>query len=222
MNQKQMDMIFKVLLDTNDTENPFKNTLAKVNKTGKYRLRNVDNEDIEGYSFMLITEYLTNVSINCWNDMSDKEKEVDLLRYCMNKFQELSYNEGTNSGTYFDKTNKIYSRLNHLNIDEPNLRENLSDGSINEPLQLNLTLTKYIFNTYVNESYLTRLQLQFIDTFINNYVDESGNICDMKTNEILYTKQNVNYHKKGIYNRLIIPIENDENIDISGSRWILI
>ena len=105
MNQKQMDMIFKVLFDTNDTENPFKNTLAKVNKTGKYRLRNVDNEDIEGYSFMLITEYLTNVSINCWNDMSDKEKEVDLLRYCMNKFQELSYNEVINSGTYFDKAN---------------------------------------------------------------------------------------------------------------------
>ena len=222
MNQKQINMIFKVLLDTNDTENPFRNTLAKINKVGKYRLRAADPEDIEGYTYMLITECLTNISINYWNDMSDSEKEEDLIRYCINEFQKLSYNEGINSGTYFDKTNKIYSRLNHLNIDEPNLRENLSDGSINEPLQLNFTLTKYIFNTYVNESYLTRLQLQFIDTFIDNYVDESGNICDMETNEILYTKQNVNYHKKGIYNRLIIPIENDENIDISGSRWILI
>lgn len=222
MNQKQINMIFKVLLDTNDTENPFRNTLAKINKVGKYRLRAADLEDIEGYTYMLITEYLTNISMRYWNDMSDSEKEEDLIRYCINEFQKLSYNEGINSGTYFDKTNKTYSRLNHLNIDEPNLRENLSDGSINEPLQLNFTLTKYIFNTYVNESYLTRLQLQFIDTFIDNYVDESGNICDMKTNEILYTKQNVNYHKKGIYNRLIIPIENDENIDISGSRWILI
>ena len=222
MNKKQINMIFKVLMDKEDTENPFKNTLAKINKVGKYRLRAADPEDIEGNTYMLITEYLTNISMRYWNDMSDSEKEEDLIRYCINEFQKLSYNEGINSGTYFDKTNKTYSRLNHLDIDEPNLRENLSDGSINDEPQLNFTLTKYIFNNYVNESYLTRSQLRFIDTFINNYVDESGNICDMKTNEILYTKQNVNYHKKGIYNRLITPIENDENIDISGSRWILI
>lgn len=222
MNKKQINMIFKVLIDKEDSENPFKSTLAKINKVGKYRLRAADPEDIEGYTYMLITEYLTNISMNYWNDMSDSEKEEDLIRYCINEFQKLSYNEGINSGTYFDKTNKTYSRLNHLDIDEPNLRENLSDGSINNEPQLNFTLTKYIFNNYVNESYLTRSQLRFIDTFINNYVDESGNICDMETNEILYTKQNVNYHKKGIYNRLIIPIENDENIDISGSRWILI
>ena len=222
MNQKQINMIFKVLIDKEDSENPFRNTLAKINKVGKYRLRAADLEDIEGYTYMLITECLTNISMRYWNDMSDSEKEEDLIRHCINEFQKLSYNEGINSGTYFDKTNKTYSRLNHLNIDEPNLRENLSDGSINDEPQLNFTLTKYIFNNYVNESYLTRSQLRFIDTFINNYVDESGNICDMETNEILYTKQNVNYHKKGIYNRLIIPIENDENIDISGSRWILI
>lgn len=222
MNQKQINMIFKVLFDKEDNENPFKSTLAKINKVGKYRLRAADPEDIEGYTYMLITEYLTNISMRYWNDMSDSEKEEDLIRYCINEFQKLSYNEGINSGTYFDKTNKTYSRLNHLDIDEPNLRENLSDGSINDEPQLNFTLTKYIFNNYVNESYLTRSQLRFIDTFINNYVDESGNICDMETNEILYTKQNVNYHKKGIYNRLITPIENDENIDISGSRWILI
>ena len=222
MNQKQINMIFKVLFDKEDNANPFKSTLAKINKVGKYRLRAADPEDIEGYTYMLITEYLTNISMRYWNDMSDSEKEEDLIRYCINEFQKLSYNEGINSGTYFDKTNKTYSRLNHLDIDEPNLRENLSDGSINDEPQLNFTLTKYIFNNYVNESYLTRSQLRFIDTFINNYVDESGNICDMETNEILYTKQNVNYHKKGIYNRLITPIENDENIDISGSRWILI
>ena len=222
MNKKQINMIFKVLMDKEDNENPFKSTLAKINKVGKYRLRAADPEDIEGYTYMLITEYLTNISMRYWNDMSDSEKEEDLIRYCINEFQKLSYNEGINSGTYFDKTNKTYSRLNHLDIDEPNLRENLSDGSINDEPQLNFTLTKYIFNNYVNESYLTRSQLRFIDTFINNYVDESGNICDMETNEILYTKQNVNYHKKGIYNRLITPIENDENIDISGSRWILI
>ena len=222
MNKKQINMIFKVLMDKEDNENPFKSTLAKINKVGKYRLRAADPEDIEGYTYMLITEYLTNISMRYWNDMSDSKKEEDLIRYCINEFQKLSYNEGINSGTYFDKTNKTYSRLNHLDIDEPNLRENLSDGSINDEPQLNFTLTKYIFNNYVNESYLTRSQLRFIDTFINNYVDESGNICDMETNEILYTKQNVNYHKKGIYNRLITPIENDENIDISGSRWILI
>lgn len=222
MNKKQINMIFKVLMDKEDTENPFKNTLAKINKTGKYRLRAADLKDIEGYTYMLITEYLNMISIDYWNDMTDKEKEENLIRYCINEFQKLSCNEGINSGTYFNRSNRTYHCLNHLDIDEPNLRENLSDGSINDEPQLNFTLTKYIFNNYINEKYLTRLQLQFIDTFIDNYVDESGNICDMKTNEVLYTKQNVNYHKKGIYNRLIIPIENDENIDISGSRWILI
>lgn len=215
MNKKQIDMIFKVLLD-NDSENPFRNTLAKVNKAGRYRLRNIDNEDIEGYSFILITEYLTNISMNYWNDMSDKEKEKDMLHYCMDGFKELSKSEGINSGVDYDRNNKTYSYLNHVNIDD---LENLSDGS-NEP-QINQTLTKYIFNTYVNERYLTPSQLRFIDTYTNNWIDEAGNIRDMKTNEILYTKQNANYHKKGIYNRLITPIENDINIDTTKDRWRL-
>lgn len=215
MNKKQIDMIFKVLLD-NDSENPFRNTLAKVNKAGRYRLRNIDNEDIEGYSFILITEYLTNVSMNYWNDMSDKEKEKDMLHYCMDGFKELSKSEGINSGVDYDRNNKTYSYLNHVNIDD---LENLSDDS-NEP-QINQTLTKYIFNTYVNERYLTSSQLRFIDTYTNNWIDEAGNIRDMKTNEILYTKQNANYHKKGIFNRLITPIENDINIDTTKDRWRL-
>lgn len=215
MNKKQIDMIFKVLLD-NDSENPFRNTLAKVNKAGRYRLRNIDNEDIEGYSFTLIAEYLTNVSMNYWNDMSDKEKEKDMLHYCMDGFKELSKSEGINSGVDYDRNNKTYSYLNHVNIDD---LENLSDDS-NEP-QINQTLTKYIFNTYVNERYLTPSQLRFIDTYTNNWIDEAGNIRDMKTNEILYTKQNANYHKKGIFNRLITPIENDINIDTTKDRWRL-
>ena len=215
MNKKQIDMIFKVLMD-NDSENPFRNTLAKVNKAGRYRLRNIDNEDIEGYSFILITEYLTNVSMNYWNDMSDKEKEKDMLHYCMDEFKELSKSEGINSGVDYDRNKKIYTHLNHVNIDD---LENLSDDS-NEP-QINQTLTKYIFNTYVNERYLTSSQLRFIDTYTNNWIDESGNIRDMNTNEILYTKQNANYHKKGIYNRLITPIENDINIDTTKDRWRL-
>ena len=74
MNKQQTNMIFKVLMDTSDSENPFKNTLAKVNKAGRYRLRNADNDDIEGYSLMLITEYLNMISMNYWNDMSDSEK----------------------------------------------------------------------------------------------------------------------------------------------------
>ena len=215
MNKKQIDMIFKVLLD-NDSENPFRNTLAKVNKAGRYRLRNIDDEDIEGYSFILITEYLTNVSMNYWNDMSDKEKEKDMLHYCMDGFKELSKSEGINSGVDYDRNKKTYTHLNHVNIDD---LENLSDDS-NEP-QINQTLTKYIFNTYINERYLTPSQLRFIDTYTNNWIDEAGNIRDMKTNEILYTKQNANYHKKGIFNRLITPIENDINIDTTKDRWRL-
>ena len=43
----------------------------------------------------------------------------------------------------------------------------------------------------------------------------------MNTNEILYTKQNVNYHKRGIFNRLINLIENDPCIDTTKNRWKL-
>lgn len=216
MNKKQIEMIFKVLMD-NDSENPFKNTLAKINKAGRYKLRAADPEDVEGYSFTLIAEYLTDVSINYWNNMSDKEKETDLLKYCMDGFKELSKNEGINTGINYDKKNKTYTYLNNLNIDDI---ENLSEGSINDEPQ-NKTLTKYIFNKYINEIYLTSAQLRFADTFINNWIDESGNIRSMKTNEILYTKQNANYHKKGIYNRLINLIENDINIDTIKDRWQL-
>ena len=220
MNKKQIGMIFKVLMD-NDSENPFRNTLAKVNKAGRYKLRNIDDEDIEGYSFMLITEYLTNVSINYWNDMSsDKDKEKDLLKYCMDGFKELSKSEGINSGVDYNRNKKTYTHLNHLNIDEPHLRESLPYTSQTKEPQ-NKTLTKYIFNTYVNERYLTSSQLRFIDTFINNWIDEAGNIRSMKTNEVLYTKQNANYHKKGILNRLINLIEIDPCIDTTKDRWKL-
>ena len=78
-----------------------------------------------------------------------------------------------------------------------------------------------IINKYINERYLTPSQLRFIDTFINNWIDESGNIRDMNTNEVLYTKQNVNYHKRGIFNRLINLIELDPCIDTTKDRWKL-
>lgn len=216
MNKKQIEMIFKVLMD-NDSENPFKNTLIKINKAGRYKLRAVDPEDVEGYSFTFIAEYLTDVSIKYWNDMSDKEKETDLLKYCMDRFKELSKNEGINTGIYYDKRNKTYSYLNNLNIDDVEIlpEELMSD----EPQSK--TLAKYIFNKYINEIYLTPAQLRFIDTYTNNWIDESGNIRSMKTNEILYTKQNANYHKKGIFNRLINLIENDPCIDTTKDRWEL-
>ena len=220
MNKQQTNMIFKVLMDTSDSENPFRNTLAKVNKAGKYRLRNIDNDDIEGYSFMLITEYLNMISMNYWNDMSDSEKEKDMLHYCMDRFKELSKSEGINTGVDYDRNKKTYTHLNHLNIDEPHLRESLSDTSQTKEPQ-NKTLTKYIFNKYINERYLTPSQLRFIDTYTNNWIDESGNIRDMNTNEVLYTKQNVNYHKRGIFNRLINLIENDPCIDTTKDRWKL-
>ena len=220
MKKAQVNMIFKVLLDTTDEENPFKNTLAKINKAGKYRLRHIDNEEIEGYSFLLITEYLTAVSMDYWNEMEEEQQEQDLLRYCMNGFKELSTSEGINIGVAYDKSNKTYHCLNHLNIDEPNLKENIPDPEYDDPKPT--MLTKYIFETYMNEKHLTKSQLRFIDTFINNWVDEAGFIRDMQTNEILYTKQNVNYHKNAIFNKLNKLIEKDKMIKKTRSgRWSL-
>ena len=56
MNKKQIDMIFKVLLDTSDDENPFKYTIARVNKCGRYNLRGAEKEDIEHIRYRWILD----------------------------------------------------------------------------------------------------------------------------------------------------------------------
>ena len=216
MNRKQVNMIMKVLMD-NSSDNPFKDTISKVNKIGNYRLKGAEHNDILGYTNLLIVEYLNTVSIDYWNSLDNMQREKDILLYCNNEFKKMSRNESINNNFLYDNTNNSYSRIYNLDIDSIDITDNseiITDNS-------SISLTKYIFDTYINESYLTRFQLKYINTVKNNYIDEQGNVKDMNTNEILYTKQASYKHKKCIFNRLKNIIENDALITVnSHGRWV--
>ena len=179
MNKKQVDMILKVLMNSDD-ENPFKYTIARINKCGRYNLRGAEKEDIEAYSMLLIVEYLNTVSIDYWNDLTDEQKEKDIIVYCNIKFDKMSKTEGINNNIIcmYNKDIKKYEyrNMNNLNIDDLELSANNNNESPSS------TLTQYIFNNYINDSYLTKYQLRYIDTVVNNYIDTSGNVRDIKNN----------------------------------------
>ena len=216
MNNKQVEMIVKVLMDTTDEENPYRYTIQKINKVGRFRLQGTEEEDIQAYTYLLITELLNKITINEWNGMTDKERERCLISYCKDGFKKLSRNEEINNHVkceYNKESGKYeYTHLNHVNIDDIDIYDNRSiNGS---------TLTQYIFSTYVNESYLTEHQLRYVHTVINNYIDDSGDVRDINTNEILYSKQVSYKHKKCISNRLEPLIDKDPNIILNKyERW---
>ena len=216
MNNKQVDMIVKVLMDTTDEDNPFRHTVQKINKSGHYRLQGTEEEDINGYTYLLITEFLNKISINEWNDMTDKQRERSIIIYCRNEYKKLSRNEGINNHVkceYSKESGKYeYTHLNNVNIDDIDIHEYKAINSS--------TLSQYIFSTYVNESYLTEHQLRYINAVINNYIDESGDVRDINTNELLYSKQLSYRHKKDISGILEPLIDKDTNITLNKyDRW---
>ena len=219
MNKKQMNMIMKVLLDKSD-DNYFKYTIAKVNKCGRYNLRGAEKEDIEAYTYLLIVECLNRISIDYWNELSDRQKEKEIIKYCNIKFDKMSRSEGINNNIVCKYNKDIkkyeYHNMNNLNIDDLELSaDNNNDLS-------SITLTQYIFDKYINDSYLTKYQLRYIHTVANNYIDTSGNVRDINTNEILYSKQASYKHKKSIEKKLNPLIDNDTHIHINNKdRWIL-
>lgn len=220
MNKKQINMIVKVIMD-NSSDNPYRRTIQKINKVGKNRLRGAELEDIEAYSYLLVVEYLSKVSIDEWNSMADdKLREKDLLSYCYNRLKKLSKSEGINTGISCcynkDKGKYEYRYLNNINIDDIEL-SNDSNLSINSS-----TLTHYIFDTYINLTYLTEHQLRYVNTVVSNYVDDGGNVRDIITNEVLYTKQASYKHRRTIREKLEPLIDKDTNIKInSNGRWII-
>ena len=133
----------------------------------------------------------------------------------------MSRSEGFNNNIIckYDKDEKKYKyiNMNNLNIDDLEL-----SADNNNDLSHNITLTQYIFDKYINDSYLTKYQLRYINTVVNNYIDTSGNVRDINTNEILYSKQASYKHKKCIEKRLMPLIDNDPNIHLNNNdRWIL-
>lgn len=219
MNKAQVNMLMKVFMETKDEENYFRYTVQKVNKIGKYRLQGASIEDVEQYSYLLIIEFLNSISIECWNSLSDSDKEKKIITHCNKGFEKLSKNEGINNNItcLYDKNSKKYQyrHMNNLNIDDYELCANTEAIKKNK-------LAQYIFATYMNEAYLTPHQLKYIHTVTHNYIDEHGNICDIGTNDILYTKQASYKHRTGIYLKLNSLIDSDPNITTNNNgRWVL-
>lgn len=219
MNKKQVDMLMKVFMDDSQF-NPYKHTIQKVNKVGKYRLKGAAAEDIEQYSYLLIIEFLNSITINYWNSLEDdSEREKKLITYCSKGFEKLSKSEGINNNItcLYNKDSKKYEYryMNSVNIDDYELCINTEAVKKNK-------LAQYIFATYMNEAYLTPHQLKYIHTVTHNYIDEHGNVCDIGTNDILYTKQASYKHRTGIYLKLNSLIDSDPNITTnSNGRWII-
>ena len=219
MNKKQTDMLMKVFMDDSQF-NPYKHIIQKVNKVGKYRLKGAAAEDIEQYSYLLIIEFLNSITINYWNSLEDdSEREKKLITYCSKGFEKLSKSEGVNTNItcLYDKNSKKYEYryMNNVNIDDYELCTNTEAVKKNK-------LAQYIFATYMNEAYLTPHQLKYIHTVTHNYIDEHGNVCDIGTNDILYTKQASYKHRTGIYLKLNSLIDSDPNITTnSNGRWII-
>ena len=209
----------KVFMD-NSQFNPYKHIIQKVNKVGKYRLKGAAAEDIEQYSYLLIIEFLNSITINYWNSLEDdSEREKKLITYCSKGFEKLSKSEGINNNItcLYNKDSKKYEYryMNNVNIDDYELCTNTEAVKKNK-------LAQYIFATYMNEAYLTPHQLKYIHTVTHNYIDEHGNVCDIGTNDILYTKQASYKHRTGIYLKLNSLIDSDPNITTnSNGRWII-
>ena len=219
MNKAQVNMLMKVFMETKDEENYFRYTVQKVNKIGKYRLQGASIEDVEQYSYLLIIEFLNSISIECWNSLSDSDKEKKIITHCNKGFEKLSKNEGINNNItcLYDKNSKKYQyrHMNNVNIDDYELCTNTEAVKKNK-------LAQYIFATYMNEAYLTPHQLKYIHTVTHNYIDEHGNVCDIGTNDILYTKQASYKHRTGIYLKLNSLIDSDPNITTNNNgRWII-
>lgn len=225
MDNKQANYLMETFMNDNKN-NVFKNTIHKINKIGQKKLRGIkDNEEIQSYTYLLMLEYLNNTPMDHWNSLNDKQKERSIISYCNNKYNQMSRDESINNNiTYnYDKETDSYSYCNMYNVDINEIIEysELCEEIESDDKNASITLTRYIFDTYMNRDYLTRIQLRYVDTFTNNYLDESGEIKDMNTNEVLYTKQASYKMKKAIYDKLNNKIEDDLHITINNNgRWV--
>jgi hypothetical protein len=145
-----------------------------------------------------------------------------MIAFCNNKYNQMSRDESINNNiTYnYDKETDSYTYCNMYNVDIDEIVEHSELYKEIEPEDSYITITRYIFDTYINKDYLTRIQLRYVDTYKNNYITESGEIRDMDTNEELYTKQASYKMKKAIYDKLNDSIEEDLHIKMNNNRWI--
>ena len=184
----------------------------------------IDSESIMGYVYEFVTEKLLETDYNEWNNMSWKQRERLLVLYCDDNFRALSKCEGTNYNReyVYDNEEKKYKFKIHNNTSYEIMMEQGLESELDEQIREKRSgdLTKYIFEEYMTEDYLTKKQLQFINDCLNNYTDTSGNIRDIVTGEILYRKDTACKLRSNIKRRLERLLEKDIHLDNTDGRFI--
>lgn len=183
----------------------------------------IDSESIMGFIFEFVTEKLLETDYEEWSNMTWKKREEVLVLYCNNKFRELSKQEGTNFGVSYgwNSEDKKMDYEVHNNTSYEIMMEQGLESEIDEQMREKRSgdFTSYIFETYINEDYLTSRQLQFINNCLNNYIDIHGNVRDIVTDEILHTSTNACKLRQHIKKRLMSLLEKDIHLDDTRGRF---
>lgn len=136
-----------------------------------------------------------------------------ILTHVHNRFRELS-KTGYNADYNYNKTTRTYQSNNIIKADPSEIFETIEDTTNQE--RYSGDLTTYIFETYINESCLTKKQYQFIQDYMMYDVDRDGAIYNDE-GELMYRKDTACKLKKNIKKRLEKAIAEDPHIDMSST-----
>ena len=183
--------------------------IASARKIGMKKLlgsiNQSDSENIQQQALEYVLEALITF------EHGDMKKHI--LTHVHNRFRELS-KTGENVDYNYNKTTRTYQNNNIIKSDSEEIFNTIEDTSDNE-IHAG-ALTEYIFETYINESFLTKKQYQFIQDYMMYDVDRDGAIYDDE-GELLYRKDTVCKLKKNIKKRLEKAIAEDTHIDMSST-----
>lgn len=183
--------------------------IASARKIGmKKLLGSINQSDYENI-YAQALEYVLEAMITY--EHGDMKKHI--LTHVHNRFRELS-KTGYNADYYYNKTTRRYQSNNIIKSDSEEIFNTIEDTSQDE--HYSGDLTEYIFTTYINESYLTKKQYQFIQDYMMYDVDRDGAIYNDE-GELLYRKDTVCKLKKNIKKRLEKAISEDTHIDVAST-----
>lgn len=164
-----------------------------------------DSENIQQQALEYVVEAMETF------EKGDMKKHI--LTHVHNRFRELS-KTGENADYNYNKTTRTYQSNNIIKADPSEIFETIEDTTNQE--RYSGDLTTYIFETYINESCLTKKQYQFIQDYMFFDVDRDGAIYNDE-GELIYRKDTVCKLKKNIKKRLEKAIAEDPHIDMSST-----
>ena len=183
--------------------------IASARKIGmKKLLGSINQSDYENI-YAQALEYVLEAMITY--EHGDMKKHI--LTHVHNRFRELS-KTGYNSDYNYNKTTRTYQSNNIIKADPSEIFETIEDTTNQE--RYSGDLTTYIFETYINEDYLTKKQYQFLQDYMFFDVDRNGCIYNDE-GELMYRKDTVCKLKKNIKKRLEKAIAEDPHIDMSST-----